>query len=110
MPIANIPTLPGASSRRAAFALVGAVIVLAFWLLVGCDFGPTDSGGKSRLPTPTPLGTLGPIVNVGDDSDSQGNNGGTPGPTRPRPPTRTPTNTPTHTPTRTPTNSPTVGT
>src|SRR5436305_13324180 len=94
-------------SRRApgriTIGFMGVVAVVMFWFLVACDFGPTDTGGKLKLPTPTPLSTLGPIVNVGEGGDPSSG-------TRVVPPTRTPIKTRTPTSTRTPTNSPTVGT
>src|SRR6476659_11151104 len=94
-------------SRRApgriTIGFMGVVAVITFWFLVGCDFGPADSGGKLKLPTPTPLSTLGPIVNVGESDAPIGT-------TRVVPPTKTPTKTRTPTSTRTPTNTPTIGT
>jgi hypothetical protein len=109
MPSDNFPARGSHARNRTAAIWLFVLVVSVVLLIVGCDLGPTDSSSKQRLPTPTPLGTLGPNSNIVDPSTPEVNSQGTIIPTRPRP-TRTPANTPTPLPTRTPTNTPTFGT
>ena len=109
MPSDNSSAGPTLMRHRPAAIWLLMVVVTLVLLLVGCDLSPTDSGNKQRLPTPTPLGTLGPDANIGDQSTDVPNALGTSLPTRPRP-TKTATRTRTPLPTDTPTNTPTVGT
>src|SRR6476646_1153016 len=71
-----IQNMPENSFRRAGNAWIVHVPTLAFFVavivlilvLAGCDLSPIDTTDKQKLPTPTPLATLGTIVNL-DDSD-----------------------------------------
>src|SRR2546421_8386806 len=83
----------GGVSRQGPWLFMLATVGLA--VLTACDLTVSPTGPRGRA-TPTPIGTLGPVVIEPSDGDTPGPDGRTtarPSPTRMRTATSVPTNT-----------------